>query len=246
MVIVVNDNKERLQKVMASCGVASRRKCEEYIAAGRVRVNGSVVTELGTKVSKRDRIELDGKELMKQQLVYYVLYKPTGYLTAVTDKLGRRVVMDLIDSETKKTRIFPIGRLDYDTSGVLLLTNDGDLSYRLTRSAKEIEKVYQVRVNGIIDQPAVTKLIKGVMIDGKMTKRAKVEILDIDKENTSTLLKLTITEGRNRQVRKMCEAVGYEVKKLKRVSFGGVTLDGLGVGEYRELKPHEVKVLYSL
>ncbi len=246
MVIVVNDNKERLQKVMASCGVASRRKCEEYIAAGRVRVNGSVVTELGTKVSKRDRIELDGKELMKQQLVYYVLYKPTGYLTAVTDKLGRRVVMDLIDSETKKTRIFPIGRLDYDTSGVLLLTNDGDLSYRLTRSAKEIEKVYQVRVNGIIDQPAVTKLIKGVMIDGKMTKRAKVEILDIDKENSSTLLKLTITEGRNRQVRKMCEAVGYEVKKLKRVSFGGVTLDGLGVGEYRELKPHEVKVLYSL
>lgn len=246
MVIVVNDNKERLQKVMASCGVASRRKCEEYIAAGRVRVNGSVVTELGTKVSKRDRIELDGKELMKQQLVYYVLYKPTGYLTAVTDKLGRRVVMDLIDSETKKTRIFPIGRLDYDTSGVLLLTNDGDLSYRLTRSAKEIEKVYQVRVNGIIDQPAVTKLIKGVMIDGKMTKRAKVEVLDIDKENSSTLLKLTITEGRNRQVRKMCEAVGYEVKKLKRVSFGGVTLDGLGVGEYRELKPHEVKVLYSL
>ena len=246
MVIVVNDNKERLQKVMASCGVASRRKCEEYIAAGRVRVNGSVVTELGTKVSKRDRIELDGKELMKQQLVYYVLYKPTGYLTAVTDKLGRRVVMDLIDSETKRTRIFPIGRLDYDTSGVLLLTNDGDLSYRLTRSAKEIEKVYQVRVNGIIDQPAVTKLIKGVMIDGKMTKRAKVEVLDIDKENSSTLLKLTITEGRNRQVTKMCEAVGYEVKKLKRVSFGGVTLDGLGVGEYRELKPHEVKVLYSL
>ena len=154
--------------------------------------------------------------------------------------------MDLIDSETKRTRIFPIGRLDYDTSGVLLLTNDGDLSYRLTRSAKEIEKVYQVRVNGIIDQPAVTKLIKGVMIDGKMTKRAKVEVLDIDKENSSTLLKLTITEGRNRQVRKMCEAVGYEVKKLKRVSFGGVTLDGLGVGEYRELKPHEVKVLYSL
>ena len=246
MVIVVNDNKERLQKVMASCGVASRRKCEEYIAAGRVRVNGSVVTELGTKVSKRDRIELDGKELMKQQLVYYVLYKPTGYLTAVTDKLGRRVVMDLIDSETKRTRIFPIGRLDYDTSGVLLLPNDGDLSYRLTRPAKEIEKVYQVRVNGIIDQPAVTKLIKGVMIDGKMTKRAKVEVLDIDKENSSTLLKLTITEGRNRQVRKMCEAVGYEVKKLKRVSFGGVTLDGLGVGEYRELKPHEVKVLYSL
>jgi len=184
--------------------------------------------------------------LLKQQLVYYVLYKPTGYLTAVSDKLGRRIVMDLIDPETKKTRIFPIGRLDYDTSGVLLLTNDGDLSYRLTRSAKEIEKVYQVRVNGIIDQNALNKLIRGVMIDGKMTKRAKVEVLDLDKSNNSSLLLLTITEGRNRQVRKMCEAVGHEVKKLKRVSFGGVSLDGLSVGEYRELKPHEIKVLYSL
>lgn len=242
----MNDNKERLQKVMASCGVASRRKCEEYITSGRVKVNGSVVTELGTKVGKKDVIEVDGKELNKQQLVYYVLYKPTGYLTAVSDKLGRRIVMDLIDPETKKTRIFPIGRLDYDTSGVLLLTNDGDLSYRLTRSAKEIEKVYQVRVNGIINQEALNKLIRGVMIDGKMTKRAKVEVLDLDKPNNSSLLLLTITEGRNRQVRKMCEAVGHEVKKLKRVSFGGVSLDGLSVGEYRELKPHEIKVLYSL
>ncbi|HIT43240.1 TPA: rRNA pseudouridine synthase [Candidatus Avacholeplasma faecigallinarum] len=246
MVIVVDDNKERLQKTMASCGVASRRKCEEYILNGRVKVNGVVVTELGTKVSKKDKIEVDGKELIKEQLVYYVLYKPTGYLTSVSDPMGRRTVMDLIDSETKKTRIFPIGRLDYDTSGVLLLTNDGDLSYRLTRSAKEIEKIYQVRVNGIINQTAVTSLMKGVMIDGKMTKRAQVEVMDIDKVNKSSLIKITITEGRNRQVRKMCEAVGFEVKKLKRISFGGVTLEGLSVGEYRQLKPHEIKVLYSL
>lgn len=246
MVIVVDDNKERLQKTMASCGVASRRKCEEYILNGRVKVNGVVVTELGTKVSKKDKIEVDGKELIKEQLVYYVLYKPTGYLTSVSDPMGRRTVMDLIDSETKKTRIFPIGRLDYDTSGVLLLTNDGDLSYRLTRSAKEIEKIYQVRVNGIINQTAVTSLMKGVMIDGKMTKRAQVEVMDIDKVNKSSLIKITITEGRNRQVRKMCEAVGFEVKKLKRISFGGITLEGLSVGEYRQLKPHEIKVLYSL
>ena len=241
MVIVVDDNKERLQKTMASCGVASRRKCEEYILNGRVKVNGVVVTELGTKVSKKDKIEVDGKELIKEQLVYYVLYKPTGYLTSVSDPMGRRTVMDLIDSETKKTRIFPIGRLDYDTSGVLLLTNDGDLSYRLTRSAKEIEKIYQVRVNGIINQTAVTSLMKGVMIDGKMTKRAQVEVMDIDKVNKSSLIKITITEGRNRQVRKMCEAVGFEVKKLKRISFGGITLEGLSVGEYRQLKPHEIK-----
>ena len=242
----MNDNRERLQKVMAARGVASRRKCEEIITQGRVKVNGVVVTQLGTQVGKNDLIQVDGKEIMKEPLVYYVLYKPTGYLTTVSDDLGRRTVMDLIDPETKKTRIFPIGRLDYDTSGVLLLTNDGDLSYRLTRSAKEIEKTYQVRVNGIINQDAVTKLMKGVMIDGVMTKRAKVDVVSFDKPNNSSLIMLTITEGRNRQVRKMCEAIGYDVKKLKRVSFGGVTLDGLSVGEYRMLKPHEIKKLYSL
>lgn len=232
---------------MASCGVASRRKCEEIIEQGRVFVNGIRVTELGTKVSKKDNIEVDGKQLVRENLVYYVLYKPTGYLTAVSDNLGRRTVMDLFPSELKKQfRIFPIGRLDYDTSGVLLLTNDGDISYRLTRSAKEIEKSYQVRVDGIIDQAAVTSLMRGVMIDGVMTKRASVEVLSFDRKNKSTLIVLTITEGRNRQVRKMCEAVGFPVKKLKRVSFGGITLDGLSVGEYRPLKPHEIKVLYSL
>lgn len=243
----MDDNKERLQKVMASCGVASRRKCEEIIEQGRVYVNGTRVTELGTKVSKKDIIEVDGKQLARENLVYYVLYKPTGYLTAVSDNLGRRTVMDLIAPELKKQfRIFPIGRLDYDTSGVLLLTNDGDISYRLTRSAKEIEKSYQVRVDGIIDQEAVNKLIRGVIIDGVMTKRAAVEVVSFDRKNKSTLLILTITEGRNRQVRKMCETVGFPVKKLKRVSFGGITLDGLSVGEYRTLKPHEIKVLYSL
>ncbi|MDE5714678.1 MAG: rRNA pseudouridine synthase [Anaeroplasmataceae bacterium] len=247
MVIVVDDNKERLQKVMAASGVASRRKCEEIILAGRVRVNGKTVTELGTKVSKKDIVEVDGTALTKESLVYYVLYKPTGYLTAVSDKLGRRTVMDLIpEAILKENRIFPIGRLDYDTSGVLLITNDGDLSYRLTRSAKEIEKIYQVRVDGIIQQEAINQLIKGIMLDGRLTKRAKVDVLSLDKKNNSTLLLLTITEGRNRQVRRMCEAIGYPVKKLKRVSFGGVTLDGLSVGELRSLKPHEIKVLYSL
>ena len=243
----MDDNKERLQKVMAASGVASRRKCEEIISLGLVKVNGKVVTELGTKVSKKDLVEVDGKPLQKESLVYYVLYKPTGYLTAVSDKLGRRIVMDLIAPELlKQVRLFPIGRLDYDTSGVLLLTNDGTLSYRLTRSAKEIEKVYQVRIDGLIDQKAVNQLMKGILLDGVLTKRAKVEVLSLDKKNNSSLLLLTITEGRNRQVRRMCEAIGYPVKKLKRVSFGGVTLDGLSVGAYRMLKPHEVKVLYGL
>ena len=172
--------------------------------------------------------------------------KPTGYLTAVSDKLGRRTVMDLIDPETKKTRIFPIGRLDYDTSGLLLLTNDGNLSYNLTRSEKEVEKVYQVRVDGIINQTAVTSLIRGVVIEGVKTKPARVEVVSFDKKNNSSLIHIGITEGRNRQVRKMCKEVGFEVKKLKRLSFAGITLDGLSVGEYRELKPHEIKILYSL
>ena len=242
----MDDNKERLQKVMASCGVASRRKCEEYITSGRVKVNGVVVTELGTKVSKKDVIVVDGVELNRQTLVYYVMNKPTGYLTAVSDKLGRRTVMDLIDPETKKTRIFPVGRLDYDTSGLLLLTNDGNLSYNLTRSEKEVEKVYQVRVDGIINQTAVTSLIRGVVIEGVKTKPARVEVISFDKKNNSSLIHIGITEGRNRQVRKMCKEVGFEVKKLKRLSFAGITLDGLSVGEYRELKPHEIKILYSL
>ena len=243
----MNDNVERLQKVMAASGVASRRKCEEIISAGRVKVNGELITELGTKVSKKDLITVDGKAISRETLVYYVLYKPTGYLTAVSDKLGRRLVTDLIAPDImKQYRIFPIGRLDYDTSGVLLLTNDGELSYRLTRSAKEIEKVYQVRVDGIINQDAVTKLMKGIELDGVKTKRAKVEIISFDRKNNSSLIVLSITEGRNRQVRRMCEAIGYPVKKLKRISFGGVTLEGMSVGDYRMLKPHEIKVLYSL
>jgi len=219
---------------------------EEYILEGRVMVNGEVVTELGTKVSKKDQIVVDGVELNRQSLVYYAMNKPTGYLTAVTDKLGRRTVMDLIDPETKKTRIFPVGRLDYDTSGLLLLTNDGNLSYKLTRSEKEVEKVYQVRVDGIINQTAVTSLIRGVVIEGIKTKPARVEVISFDKKNNSSLIHIGITEGRNRQVRKMCKEVGFEVKKLKRLSFAGITLDGLSVGEYRELKPHEIKILYSL
>lgn len=242
----MDDNKERLQKVLASCGVASRRKCEELISEGRVKVNGKVVTELGTKVSKNDVIEFDGKELERLEKLYYVINKPTGYLTSMSDPYNRRVVMDLIDPEIRKSRIFPVGRLDYDTSGVLLLTNDGELSYRLTRSNKEIAKEYQVRVDGIITQEAIVNLMKGVMIDGTVTKRAKVDVISLDRKNQSSLITIEITEGRNRQVRKMCEAVGFPVKKLKRISFAGIDLEGLSIGDYRPLKPHEVKKLYSL
>lgn len=242
----MNNTLERLQKVMASCGVASRRKCEEIILAKRVKVNGVIVDELGFKVSKKDIILVDDKPIAKQDLVYFVLYKPTGYITTVSDDLDRRTVLDLFSKQDRETRIFPVGRLDYDTSGVLILTNDGELAYRLTKSANEIQKTYQVRVDGIITQGAITRLIKGVEIDGVKTKQANVEVLELDKKSNSSLLQITITEGRNREIRKMCESVGFEVKKLKRISFAGITLDGLATGEYRHLKPHEIKVLYSL
>lgn len=240
------ENLERLQKVMAQAGVASRRASEEIILKGRVTVNGIVVKELGTKVSKKDVILVDGKPLVKESKVYYLLNKPTGYLTTVSDDLGRRTVLDLIAPEDLENRIYPIGRLDYDTSGALILTNDGELAYKLTRSSKEVEKTYQVRIDGKITQGDVIKLMKGIELDGVKTKRAKVEVVSVDKTNNSSLIKLTITEGRNRQVRRMCEALGHEVKKLKRLSFAGITLDDLPEGTYRILKPHEIKKLHSL
>ena len=238
----MDDNKERLQKVLAASGVASRRKQEVYIKSRRVKVNRGVITELGTKVSKNDVILVDNKPIKRQEHVYFVLNKPSGCVTTVRDDKGRRTVMDYITAEDKKTRIFPVGILETDISGALILTNDGDLS----KSHKEIEKTYQVRVNGIIDQRAVTALIKGVEIDGVMTKRSKVDIISIDKKNESSLLMITITDSKNRLVQKMLESLGYEVKKLKRVSFGNVSIEEMPVGSYRMLKPHEVKKLYSL
>lgn len=243
----MDDNRERLQKVMASSGVASRRKCEEIILAGRVKVNGKVITELGTKVNKKDIIEVDGKPLMKENLVYYALHKPQGYTTLIKEKSDGRNVLDLFNVEDKKqNRLFPIGGLDYDASGIIIITNDGTLSYRLTKSAKEIEKKYQLRVDGIINQDQVNKLTRGFLLDGTMTKRCEVNIVSFDRVNKSSLIQITINEGRNKLVVKMCEALGLAVKKLKRISFGGIDVEGLRVGEYRPLKPHEIKILYSL
>ena len=243
----MDDNRERLQKVMASCGVASRRKCEEIILAGRVKVNGVVVTELGTKVNKKDSILVDNKPLVKDTLVYFAVHKPQGYTTVIKEKTDGRNVIDLINVEDKsQNRLFPIGGLDYDASGIIILTNDGTLSYRLTKSAKEIEKKYQLRVDGIINQEQVNKLTRGFMLDGVMTKRCTVNIMSFDRVNKSSLIQITINEGRNKQVVKMCEGLGLQVKKLKRISFGGVDVEGLKVGEYRPLKPHEIKILYSL
>ena len=243
----MDDNRERLQKVMASCGVASRRKCEEIILAGRVKVNGEVVTELGTKVNKKDFILVDNKPLLKETLVYYAVHKPQGYTTHTKEMNDGRNIIDLfLPEDRKQARLKSIGGLDFDASGIVIVTNDGTLSYQLTKSAKEIEKKYQLRVDGIINQDQVNKLTRGFLLEGVMTKKCAVNIISFDRENKSSLIQITINEGRNKQVVKMCEALGLQVKKLKRISFGGVDIEGLRVGEYRPLKPHEIKILYSL
>lgn len=238
---------ERLQKFMAECGVASRRKCEELILNGKVMVNGEVVKVLGTKVSKKDLVVVDGHPLVKEEKVYYALYKPVGYLTANSDDRDRKTIMDLIlPQDLKKQRIYHVGRLDYDTSGLLLLTNDGELANKLLKSDNFVSKTYVARVKGIFNEAAMIKLTRGVVIEGIKTKRAKVEIISTDKKNNSSLVRVTITEGRNRQIRKMFETVGYEVKHLKREEFAGITLEGLVEGSYRPLSIHEIKVLYGI
>jgi 23S rRNA pseudouridine2605 synthase len=237
---------ERLQKILAACGVASRRKAEELITQGRVTVNGVVVRELGSKASYADEIRVDGDMVAKEDKVYYVLYKPTGYLTTVSDKLNRRTVLDLFTEYDKRNRIFPVGRLDYDSSGVLILTNDGELDAKLTKSANNIEKQYTVRVDGHVTELELDKIRKGIMLDGKKTKKAKCKILEYDRQYNTTQIAMIITEGRNREIRRMFESLGFVVKKLRRDRFATITLDGLKKGTYRPLKIHEVKTLYSL
>lgn len=244
--VIIMEELQRLQKVMAQCGVASRRKCEELIISGQVKVNGEVVKELGTKVKEKDKIEVSGKLITKEEKVYYCLYKPVGYVTTVKDDKNRKTVMDLFLESDLNNRIFPVGRLDYDTSGVLLFTNDGELSNKLLKSENFVEKSYVARVEGIMSIGPMLKLTKGVYIDGIKTKKAYVEIISTDKVHNSSLVRIKITEGRNRQVRKMFEAVGFPVKKLKRESFAGINLEGLVEGAYRPLTIHEVRVLHSI
>lgn len=235
---------ERLQKIMAQAGVASRRKCEELITEGRVRVNGEIVRELGYKADpQRDRIEVDGQEIAREANVYFLLYKPTGYITSVTDPQGRRTVLDLMKGVG--ARIYPVGRLDYDTSGLLLLTNDGEFANYITHPRYELDKVYEAVVRGRLEDVALRKLREGVMLEDGVTSPAEAECLTIDARRGTSVLRLTIHEGRNRQVRRMCEAVGHPVMQLKRVRLGFLTLDGLREGEYRALTAQEVEKLHK-
>ncbi|MCX8003116.1 MAG: rRNA pseudouridine synthase [Anoxybacillus mongoliensis] len=235
---------ERLQKVIAHAGVASRRKAEQLIGEGKVKVNGKVVTELGVKVSPQDRIEVDGIPLEREEPVYYLLYKPRGVISSVKDEKGRKVVTDFFKHVNK--RIYPIGRLDYDTSGLLLLTNDGEFANLLMHPRYEIEKVYIAKVKGIPTREKIKQLEKGIMLEDGMTAPSKAKVLSIDKRKQTAIVELRIHEGRNRQVRRMFEAIGHSVLKLKRERYAFLDLKGLNPGDYRELSPHEVKQLRAL
>ena len=234
---------ERLQKYLASCGVASRRKSEELILKGKVIVNGNVITDLGFKVDDKDEVLVDGVEVTKQSKLYYLLYKPEKVICSVKDEKGRKTVIDLIDT---KEKIFPVGRLDYDTSGLLLLTNDGELTNKLTHPSGNIEKTYQAKIEGIITPKEIYELERGIVLDGVKTKKSKVKLKKIDKKNNKSYVDITITEGRNHQVKNMFMYFNHKVLKLKRIKYSIFDLKGLSIGEYRRLTIKEVKILYSL
>jgi len=235
----VRQHMERLQKVLAQAGVASRRKCEELILQGRVQVNGVTVRELGTKVDPgRDEIAVDGRVIRREELVYLLLYKPTGVITSLHDPQGRPVVTDLLCGV--KQRVFPVGRLDYDTSGLLLLTNDGELANRVAHPSFEIDKVYRAWVKGVPSPEKLRQLAQGVLLADGLTAPGRARLLKADPLGRRALLELTIHEGRNQQVRRMCAAVGHPVESLKRIRLGFLTLDGLAPGQYRHLTPEEL------
>jgi 23S rRNA pseudouridine2605 synthase len=232
----------RLQKYLAESGVASRRKAEQLIQQGRVRVNGQVVAEMGFKVTGEEIIEVDDKRAkLEEKKVYVLLNKPAGYVTTAKDQFGRRTVLDLLADI--RERIYPVGRLDYDTSGLILLTNDGDFTYRLTHPRHEVNKIYTAEVEGIPTPEELNRFSKGLQIEDYTTAPAKIRILM--QQNGNAELEVRIHEGKNRQVRKMCDAIGHPVIKLKRVAIGKVHLGELSEGQWRHLTENEIRALHE-
>lgn len=235
---------ERLQKVIASSGYTSRRKAEELITSGKVCVNGKLVTELGTKVEPSDTITIEGKTINKEvQKEYYLLNKPRGYICSLDDELGRKTVVSLIDT---KARIYPVGRLDYDTTGLLILTNDGELANILMHPSNKVEKTYIAKIEGILTSEEIATLKKGISIDGIKCYPTRVKQRKINKEKNTSLVEITIIEGRNHIVKKLFNSLKHDVIKLKRESYAFLDVKDLLSGEYRTLSTKEVKRLYSL
>ncbi|WP_125590487.1 pseudouridine synthase [Companilactobacillus jidongensis] len=234
--------KVRLQKFMADAGIASRRASEKLIAEGHVVVNGKTVTEMGIKVDHHDKVEVDGMPLQDEKKRYILLYKPRGVISAVKDDKGRKTVTDLLEDDVRE-RVYPIGRLDYDTSGLLLLTNDGDFANLLMHPRYHVEKTYIAKVRGFMEVEAIKKLEGGMKLKEFSTSPAKVHVMSKDTKKNTSLVKIVIHEGHNHQVKRMFDAVGHPVEKLSREKYGFLTLDGLVSGKYRNLTRLEVAQL---
>ena len=238
---------QRLQKILSTAGVASRRAAESYITDGRVSVNGETITELGSKADpETDDIRVDGRRIKSaRRRLYLLLYKPRGYIASRSDPQRRPTVIDLLTKGGVREYVYPVGRLDYDSEGLLLLTSDGELAARLTHPSHEVEREYHVKVLGVPDEHDLDRLSKGIIIDGRRTRPADVKLLDVVEGSGSqhTVLSIVVKEGRNRQVRNMCEAIGHPVDRLKRVRIGPITDDRIRPGEFRELDAKEVAAL---
>lgn len=234
---------ERLQKIIANRGYCSRRKAEELITKGKVKVNGQIIRELGSQFDDNVEIEIDNVILEKQEKEYILLNKPRGCVTTTSDDKHRKTVLDYI--ETNK-RLYPVGRLDYDTTGLLILTNDGELTNLLIHPKNKIDKLYVAKIKGMLTGEEIYKLEHGIIIDNIKTSKARVKVRKKDKESNTSIVELTIHEGKNHQVKRMFEKVGHEVLKLKRERMAFLDLKGLKSGEYRYLNPKEVKRLYNL
>ncbi|RHW46945.1 pseudouridine synthase [Bombilactobacillus bombi] len=239
------ETEQRLQKIIANAGVTSRRKAEDLITSGRVRVNGQIVRELGSKFTKHDRVEVDGVPIEKDPKIYILFYKPRGVISSVNDEKNRKVVTDYF-TEIIDARIYPVGRLDYDTSGLLLMTNDGELTNHLLHPRNKIDKIYVAKVAGIIQSHDLEKLRHGVIVNGRKTAAAKAELISVDQRKKTSIVRLTIHEGMNHQVKQMFKQIGSQVLKLKREQIGFLTLQGLTAGDWRFLKHEEIKALEKL
>ena len=243
MKVRVGGPMERLQKIIANSGYCSRRKAEELIKAGKVKVDGKIITELGTKVSDKSIIEINNERITREEKEYYLLNKPRGVVTTTSDDKHRKTVVDLIETDK---RIYPVGRLDYDTTGVIILTNDGEFAHMIMHPKSEIDKVYIAKVEGIINGEAIRKLETGVELDQVVVKASRVKVRKMDHKTNHSLVEITIHEGKNHQVKRMFEKVGYRVDKLKREKIAFLTTKGLNSGEYRKLSGKEVSKLYVL